>query len=61
MTDEFWADRWHWCALAAGFIAAQEGSLADSQHVREIAYRLYEGGAFRDCGQQPLSLDREAT
>ncbi len=46
--DEFWSNRFHYCALAAGFIAAAEGRLHDSFYVRELAYRMYEEGAFRD-------------
>ncbi len=46
--DPFWSNRFHRCALAAGFIAASEGRLDDALYVRELAYSLYEGGAFRD-------------
>jgi hypothetical protein len=45
---EFWSDRFHHCALAAGFIAAGEGRLAESTYVRQLAYDLYESGAFRE-------------
>jgi hypothetical protein len=48
MTDDFWSDRFHWCALAAGFIAASEGRLHDSEYVRRLAYQLYEEGAFAE-------------
>ena len=48
MTDDFWSDRFHWCALAAGFIAASEGRLHDSEYVRRLAYQWYEGGAFAE-------------
>lgn len=48
MTYDCWSDRFHWCALAAGFIAASEDRLHDSQYVRDLAYRMYEEGAFRD-------------
>jgi hypothetical protein len=56
MTDDFWRDRFHHCALAAGFIAAAEGRLGDSRYVRDLAYRMYEDGAFasqaaRSCEQ----------
>ena len=44
---EFWNDRFHSCALAAGFLAAAEGRLAESEYVRLLAYDLYESGAFR--------------
>jgi hypothetical protein len=46
--DDFWSNRFHWCALAAGFQAARERKLDDSLSVRQIAYRLYESGAFRE-------------
>jgi hypothetical protein len=48
MTAPFWSDRFHWCALAAGFLAACEGRLDDSTYVKELAYEMYESGAFRD-------------
>ena len=38
MNDDFWQDRFHYCALAAGFIAASEGQLDDALYVRELAY-----------------------
>ena len=41
-------DRFHLCSLMAARIAHAEGKLADSEHVKRIAYELYEGGAFRD-------------
>jgi len=54
MTEDFWANPFHWCALAAGFIAASEGRLDDSLYVRELAYRMFEEGAFRDrCRPEP--------
>ncbi len=46
--DSFWSNRFHWCALAAGFIAASEGRIEDVLYVRDLAYSLYEEGAFRD-------------
>ena len=48
MTDDFWADRFHWCALAAGFIAVSEGRLSGSDYVRRLAYEFYEDGAFAE-------------
>ncbi len=51
MTDDFWENRFHWCALAAGFLAASEGRLEDSAYVRELAYAFYEEGAF--AGRAP--------
>lgn len=47
-SEEFWDNRFHWCALAAGFIAVIEGKLYDSYYVRDLAYKMYEEGAFRD-------------
>ena len=44
----FWTTRFHWCALAAGFIAEAEGRLDDSLYVRDLAYSMFEEGAFRD-------------
>ncbi len=46
--DPFWQNRFHHCALAAGFIAASEGRLGDSLYVKELAYALYEEGAFQN-------------
>ncbi len=48
MTEPFWNNRFHWCALAAGFLAASEGRLDDSLYVKDLAYGFYESGAFRD-------------
>jgi len=50
MTDEpdFWSNRFHFCALAAGFLAASEGRLHDSHYVQQLAYEFYESGAFAD-------------
>lgn len=45
---DFWNNRFHWCSLAAGFLAASEGGLDDALYVRELAYSFYEQGAFRD-------------
>lgn len=54
MTDDpVWGNRFNWCALAAGFLAAADNRLDDSQYVRQLAYELYETGAFRD--RVPLS------
>jgi hypothetical protein len=47
MTDQFWANRFHACALAAGFIAFHEGRLDDSRYVKALAYELFESGAFQ--------------
>jgi hypothetical protein len=46
MTDDFWSDRFHWCALAAGFLAASEGRLTDSAYVKRFADEFYNEGAF---------------
>jgi hypothetical protein len=48
MTYDFWNDRFHWCVLAAGFLAASEGWLHDSERVKRLAYQWYEEGAFAD-------------
>jgi hypothetical protein len=50
--DPFWSDRFHFCALAAGFIAAAEGRLDESLYVREMAYSFYKEGAFRERATQ---------
>lgn len=57
--DEFWSNRFHACALAAGFIAAAEGRLDDSRYVRDLAYGMYEDGAFTS-GIAPLPAIAEA-
>jgi hypothetical protein len=43
-----WGNRFNWCALAAGFLAAAEGRIEDSRYVQKLAYELFETGAFRD-------------
>lgn len=48
VTDGFWTNRFHWCALAAGFQALVEGRFEDSLYVRELAYHFYETGGFAD-------------
>ncbi len=48
MTDDFWENRFHWCALAAGFLAAAEGRQNDDEYIKKLAYEFYETGAFRD-------------
>jgi hypothetical protein len=53
--QDFWDNRFHWCALAAGFIAASEGRLDDALYVRELAYSFYEEGAFRDRAEHAPS------
>lgn len=47
--DDFWSNRFHRCALAAGFQAWAEGRLTDSAYVKQLAYRSYERGEFADC------------
>lgn len=47
MTDDFWADDFHWAALAAGFIAQSQGRLQDSDYVKQLAYELYK--EIREC------------
>lgn len=56
--DPFWSDRFHLCALAAGFLAAVEGRLQDSAYVKRLAYEMYESGAFRDRARPPNSALR---
>ena len=53
--EDFWSNAFHWCALAAGFIAASEDRLGDSLYVRDLAYRMFEEGAFRDRVEQASS------
>ena len=48
LDPEFWRDRFHLCALYAGKLAQSEDKLDDSEHVKRLAYELYEGGAFRE-------------
>lgn len=52
MSEDFWDNRFHWCALVGGFLAAAEGRLDDSRYVRELVYGLYEGGAFREANSR---------
>jgi hypothetical protein len=54
--EEFWSNRFHFCALAAGFLAAKEGRLDDSRYVQRLAYDLYERGEFVGA-----SVSRELT
>jgi len=35
-------DAFHWCALAAGCIARMQGNFEESEHVRSLAYAMYE-------------------
>lgn len=58
MTDDFWKDRFHYCALAAGIVAKTEGRLDDSEYVRQLAYRLYEEGAFKEAAQAHKNPNR---
>lgn len=55
MTDDIFTDRFHLCALAAGFLAASEGRLDDSEYVRRLAYQWYEEGAFADRAPKDAS------
>ena len=48
MTDDFWSNPFRRFTLAAGFIAASEGRLDDSDYVRELTYSMFEEGTFRD-------------
>lgn len=54
--DGFWSNRFNWCALAAGFIAAGEERIHDSLYVRDLAYRMFEEGAFKDRVPRGTSL-----
>lgn len=45
---DFWLDRFHLCSLYAAKLALSEGKLHDSEHVKRIAYELFEGGAFKE-------------
>ena len=62
MTDPVWGNRFNWCVLAAGFLAASEGRINDSRYVQKLTYELFEDGAFRDrvpsslCPSSPTSL-----
>jgi hypothetical protein len=47
LDPEFWQNRFHTCALVAGLLAARDGRLHDADYVRQIAYQLYESGAYR--------------
>lgn len=49
MPDDFWSDRFQLCSWWAAVIAHAQGRLADSVFVRQIAYDLYENGAFKDA------------
>lgn len=63
MTEEdFWSNRFHVCALVAGFIAWAEGRLDDPLYVRDLAYRMYEDGAYQtraesEPARTPTSAD----
>jgi len=63
MSDPFWQNRFHRCALVAGFIAAAEGRLEDSRYVRDLTYGLFVRGAFalpdslRETGRSLLELE----
>ena len=54
--DPFWSDRFHLCALAAGFLAASEGRLDDSGYVKGLAYGMFESGAFAGRAQSPAPV-----
>lgn len=36
------SDPFHWCALAAGSIAKDDGKIDDSEYVKKLAYAMYE-------------------
>jgi hypothetical protein len=54
--DDFWSDRFYFCALVAGMMAKSDGRLADSEYVRRLAYDLYEDGAFREPVAEPADV-----
>ena len=49
MTDDFWQDRFHYCAWRPVSSPPARASFDDALYVRELAYALYKEGAFRDC------------
>lgn len=46
MQQSIFDNRFHWCALAAAFLANDEGRLNNSEYVRKLTYQWYEEGAF---------------
>ncbi len=58
MTDSIFNDRFHWCALAAGFLAAMEDRLHDSEYVKQLTYDFYKQGAFRERVRAAKVLER---
>ena len=59
--EEFWSNRFHHCALFAGFQAASEGRIGDSRYVQQLAYELYERGEFRErAATRPLTSAPES-
>lgn len=58
MSDTIFNDRFHFCALAAGFIAASEDRLDDALYVRELAYGLFKDGAFQDRARRAAPAGR---
>lgn len=55
--DDIFNDRFHWCALAAGFQAWAEGRIGDSRYVKQLAYESYERGEFKDRVKRPPPPD----
>jgi hypothetical protein len=52
MADDDIIDQlFHRCALAAGFVAAGEGRLHDSEYVRRLAYGMYEDALAEKNGR----------
>ena len=35
-------DPFHWCALAAGSIARDDGKMDDAEYVKKLSYAMYE-------------------
>jgi hypothetical protein len=68
LDPEFWQNRFHTCALVAGFLATRDGRLHDAGYVRQIAYQLYESGAYRAANLaapsqtvMPVTIDLSAS
>jgi hypothetical protein len=59
VTDPFWDNRFHTCALAVGFVAHAEGWLHDSERVRRVVYHLYERGEWPADSRLPTAGRRD--
>jgi hypothetical protein len=47
MTENFWSDRFHWCA-GGGIHGCQRGQVHDSDYCKRLADELFDEGAFKD-------------